>query len=121
MMFISLPVMAGLLMLLYVRHKRFHYVSHGILVIHVYIALYILILIATLVAGLEEYTGWTFWRFPTIALVLYMLHYQYKSLRNFYQQSRAKTLLKFMILFVASTMLFSLLAVIFVINSLLQV
>lgn len=121
MMFLSLPFVAGLLMLLYRRQKKYYYVSHGIHAVHVYIAMYIFILIIIGLNALKDATGWAFWQWLATGIILYTIYYNYKSLRNFYEQSRGKTMVKFMLMLFATIFLFILLTIGFVINSMLQV
>ncbi len=45
MLFISLPIFALLLKLLYVRRKQFYYVDHGIFAVHLYIFSFLLLLV----------------------------------------------------------------------------
>lgn len=121
MMFISLPLVAALISLLYWRNKERTYVSIGILVIHNYIAVYIFTLLSILLAWLASFFWPGFFAVLALLLQLYIFYYQYKSLRNFFGQGRIKTILKFAALAMFSLLLFSFLSTIFVINSLLQV
>lgn len=98
MLFVSLPLFALLLRLLYIRRKQFYYVDHGIFAIHLYIFSFLLLLVMMGVSGLEEYTGWRAFGLVQAVLFLFSLFYTYKAMRNFYRQSRAKTILKFVLL-----------------------
>jgi hypothetical protein len=120
MMFISLPFIALFISLLYVRQKKTNYVHHGILVVHGYIAMYILILFFILLSYVHDQTDSALAGFGMALLAIYMFYYNYKSLRNFFGQSRRKTILKFSMLVLLTFVLFSVLSVAFVINSLLQ-
>lgn len=121
MMFVSLPFLALFVSLLYIRQRRTHYVHHGILVIHMYVAMYILILLYLVLPHLFSLIhAMTIAAVLMMGVVLYMLYYNYKSLRVFFAQSRTKTLFKFFILLILTLLLFSILSIIFVINSLLQ-
>jgi Protein of unknown function (DUF3667) len=121
MMFISLPFLALFISLLYIRQKRTHYVHHGILVVHGYIAMYILILLYLSVSYLTgKMETWGVGAVVMFLLAAYMFYYNYKSLRVFFEQSRIKTIFKFLILVFLTFMLFMFLSSIFVINSLLQ-
>lgn len=121
MMFVSLPFLALFVSLLYMRQQRTNYVQHGILVIHMYVAMYILILLYLLVSYLTMLTNaWLAGSIIMFLLSVYMLYYNYKGLRVFFGQSRTKTFFKFLILLLLTLLLFALLSIIFVINSLLQ-
>lgn len=121
MMFVSLPLVAFFLWLLYRRKKQFYYANHAILVIHDYIAIYLIILISSLVKWTHNYIHWKLFGLIQVALGLYGIYYVYKSMRVFYEESRGKTLLKYFIFFVLVAIMFSILSVGFVVNSVLQV
>ena len=96
--FISLPLFALILKLLYIRRKQFYYADHWIFTIHLYIFSYIFFLIFF---GISKLTNWLA---PSIsgwvqfALWLYWLIYTYKAMRRFYQQRRFKTIVKYLLL-----------------------
>lgn len=98
LLFVSLPLFALLLKMLYVRRKRFYYVDHGIFTIHTYCALFILMLLFYLLDS--AYTKWHWWIFSILrsGVILYMFYYVYRAMRNFYGQGRLKTLLKYFLL-----------------------
>ncbi len=98
MMFISLPLAALLLQLLYVRRrKQFLYVQHGVFLIHVYIAIYIFIMIQYGLQALNELLDWSIISYVIGFIVLLIFFYVYKAMRNFYGQGRGKTILKFLL------------------------
>jgi Protein of unknown function (DUF3667) len=118
MFFISLPLFALLLRLLYVRRKEYYYVSHGIFSIHFYIFIFIAMLV---LFGLGKLNGQLHWQFIKIIQVILsfgLFFYLYKAMRNFYQQRRAKTIIKFFILCSLLLIVLMLLFVIFVFFSL---
>jgi hypothetical protein len=102
-LFISLPLFALILNLLYFRRRNFYYVDHGIFSVHLYIFSFLLLLISF---GLGELTSVTHWRmiiWLQFALWIYALIYYYKAMRRFYGQSRGKTILKYLLLFLLSS------------------
>jgi len=101
-LFISLPVFALLLKLLYIRRKQFYYVDHGIFAVHLYIYSFLLLLIFFGLSGLKSSTGWNWLDWLYIPLVIYPFVYFYKAMRRFYGQGRAKTVLKYILLFILS-------------------
>lgn len=120
MMFVSLPLVALIFMLLYIRRrKEFFYVNHLIHVFHVFIAIYLFTLVTYFFAWLLKLTGWSLFEWLNLIVVLYIFYYIYKSMRNFYGQSRAKTMVKFAAMLVLVFILFLFLSVAFVVNSLL--
>ncbi len=117
MLFFSMPLFALILQLLYVRNKNLYYVNHIVFTIHLYCGTFILILIgisfenlfstfhvkvASWVNGLFVITGFIFW---------------YKSIRNFYQQKRAKTIFKYLLVLVSSLFIMLLIFIAFFIFS----
>jgi hypothetical protein len=101
-LFISLPVFALLLKLLYIRRKQFYYVDHGIFAVHLYIFSFLLLLIFFGLNGLHKSTGWKGLDWLYIPLIIYPFIYYYKAMRRFYGQRRAKTVLKYILLFILS-------------------
>jgi len=100
-LFWSLPFFALILNVLYYRHKKYFYVDHGIFTIHVYCAIFILMLVSILLNQLGELLKWEWFKIIMdllqLAVGFYMLIYLYKAMRGFYKQRRAKTLLKYFI------------------------
>ena len=101
-LFISLPIFALILNILYFRQKKtYYYVSHGIFTIHVYCATFILGMALILLnklsklmhGGLINGLIWLVIAF----ILLYLMIYLYKAMRGFYGQGRAKTLVKYLI------------------------
>ncbi|HEY4936418.1 MAG TPA: DUF3667 domain-containing protein [Puia sp.] len=103
MLFISLPVFALLLKLLYVRRRQFYYVDHGIFAIHLYIFSFLILLIYFLFTKIQTETGWKWLGWLTAPLVIYPFIYYYKAMRRFYVQGRAKTVMKYLLLFMLSS------------------
>jgi Protein of unknown function (DUF3667) len=101
-LFISLPLFALLLKLLYVRRKQFFYVDHGIFSLHLYIFSFLILLILFGIGELRTYTGWGWLNWITGALVICTFIYYYKAMRRFYGQGRAKTVFKYILLFIMS-------------------
>jgi hypothetical protein len=99
LLFISLPLFAFVLLLLYSRQKTFFYSDHLVYTLHIYCAFFIMILTSLcLTAAIGYFTkSAADWVKGIIALTLFF--YWYKSIRNFYGQSRTKTVLKFILLF----------------------
>jgi hypothetical protein len=101
-LWISLPIFAMILNILYFRQKKnFFYVNHGIFTIHVYCATFIqlfLILMLYLI-GRASSANWVHFvtGLATFAIFLWMLIYLYKAMRGFYGQRRAKTFVKYFI------------------------
>ena len=102
-LFISLPVFALLLKLLYVRRKNFYYVDHGIFSIHLFIFSFLLLLVFFGLNALHTATHWRLIIWMQIALWIYAFIYYFMAMRRFYGQSRRKTFLKYCLLFFMAT------------------
>ena len=99
LLFVSLPLFALILRLLYVRRrKQFYYVDHGIFSIHLYIFSFILLLVVMGVSGLVNWTGQDWINWLQLPIWVYSVYYLYKAMRVFYKQRRAKTFIKFLLL-----------------------
>ena len=96
-LFISLPLFALLLKLLYLRQKKFFYVTHIIYTIHLYIFTFIGLLFTMVIDAVQNYTNSTLYDILMASTTIGILFYQYKAMRNFYNQSRLKTIIKFFI------------------------
>ncbi len=121
LLFISLPLFALLLQMLYLRRKEFYYVSHGIFSIHLYIFLFIALLAGLCVNKLQLATHWAFLSIVKGIIGLAVYIYIYKALRYFYRQGRGKTILKFVLLLISFFILISLLFLIFFLFSLFSI
>ncbi len=120
-LFISLPIFALILRLLYVRRKQYFYVDHFIFTIHLYIFTFILMLIFMGMTGLRNLTGWqTVFTIIQVFLLIYLLYYTYKAMRVFYQQRRGKTIVKYLLLNLMAFILVLILISVFFFYSVLQ-
>ena len=101
-LFVTLPLFALILNILYFRHKKqYYYVDHGIFTIHVYCATFILLLLYILVQKIANVVG-VMWLqvicyLIMFAIWIYILIYLYKAMRGFYHQGRMKTFVKYFI------------------------
>lgn len=98
LLFISLPLFAGLLKLLYIRRKNFYYADHGVFTIHHYILSFILLLLVFLWNALEGATDSDIFGILIAITILAWPVYLYKAMRRFYGQGRGKTIVKFLLL-----------------------
>jgi hypothetical protein len=92
-MFIFLPLLAGVMMLMYWR-PRHYYVEHLLLFLHNHAFVFLLLLLAGLASALlKPLAGWI-----SGAVTLYIAWYAYRSMRVVYGQGRALTLGKLALL-----------------------
>ncbi|OIQ97979.1 hypothetical protein GALL_200300 [mine drainage metagenome] len=117
MMFILLPLIALVLRLLYIRRNQFLYVDHAIFIIHLFIAIYILWLISYGFNFFETLTGMKIFGWLSGLMFFVTLFYQYKAMRNFYGQSRIKTILKYCLFNFISLIIFIFIGIIFFLNT----
>lgn len=98
LLFISLPLYAFYLKLLYIRRKQFLYVTHGIFLIYLYIFTFIDLLVYFGLNQIHESMDWDWVGWIEAVVLLYGVWYAYKAMRKFYGQGTGKTMLKFIIL-----------------------
>lgn len=98
MLFVSLPLFALFLKWMYYRKRSYYFVSHAIFSIHYYIFIFIVLLATIGLNKLQEipHLSWLNWIIGLLTVIIFF--YGYKAMRNFYQQSRSKTVLKFFLL-----------------------
>jgi hypothetical protein len=96
--FVSLPLFAFILMLLYIRHKKYFYVNHLMFTIHYYIFSFINLLFYFGADKLEAVTNWSVFSWLKTFLMIAVFFYLYKAIRNYYGQGRFKSILKFVTL-----------------------
>lgn len=87
-LFFLLPIFALFISLLYFRH-RYRYSEHLVLIFNMQTVLFIFLIVGILLDTLFKTD-----LFLNLLLLVFIF-YIYKSLRNFYQQNRFKTMLKF--------------------------
>jgi len=122
MMFVSLPLIALVLQLLYIRRrKQFFYVDHLILLIHVYIAIFISLLVYYGFSALYDVTHFRLFNWLTTVIGIYIFLYCLLAMYNFYKQGIFKTFVKYFILLFVSSILTGILLLILVITSFFQV
>ena len=101
-LFISLPVFAFLLQLLYWRKRDFMYVDHGIFSIHLYIFSFLTLLVVFGINQLNHYLDWKLLYWINGLIMIYGLVYYYKAMRKFYAQGRGITIAKYLALLLLS-------------------
>lgn len=98
-LFISLPLIALLLKLLYARKKHpWLYVDHLIFLVYVFTAVYIIMLVKFGFDGIYNRTGFQIFNWLSIGILGYALIYPIIAMYRFYGQGFFKTLIKYFIL-----------------------
>lgn len=119
-MFITLPLVALIMQLLYIRkRKEVFYVNHVIFLTHVYIALFICFLVSFGISELHDASGWKIFSWLNILVTLYMLIYTPWAMVNFYEQGIVKSGFKYFILLFFTLFLYIFVFSIFAVKSLL--
>lgn len=116
-LFVSLPLIAFILKLLYIRRKQFYYVDHVIYCVHLYCAMFIMIFVTIILSRVEDlpYMNWV--SYVALLFLFYIFWYIYKSMRNFYRQRRGRTFLKYFLLLFISFIVMNILSIIFFVFS----
>lgn len=99
LLFVSLPLFALILRLVYIRKKWrsvFYFADHGVFTIHLYIFSFIVLMLVFGFDKLEKITGWSFFGILMFILFAGLPFYLYKAMRVFYGQGRGKTFIKFL-------------------------
>ncbi len=109
MLFISLPLFALILKLVYIRRKQFYYADHGVFTIHLYIFTFMTLLLIMSIERLEKILNRQVFGYIIALLVLGLFAYLYMAMRRFYGQGRFKTFVKFLIVLVLSIVMMAVL------------
>ncbi len=121
LLFVSLPLFALLLKILYSRRRQFYYTNHAIFTIHLFVFVFIVLLFIFGLNKLQTINGLHWLSYISGIMVLLIFFYNYKAMRNFYQQRRAKTILKFILLHLVNFFIVALLFVVFTFLSLFKI
>lgn len=121
LLFVSLPICAFFLQLLYFRNKNNVYAGNAIFLVYLYVFTFIMLLLYLLLSNLQSAykLGWIAW--IKIALVLYITYYSAKAMKVYYQQGRGITIVKFIVYSFLSFVAIAILFVLFFLLSLLKV
>ncbi len=113
MLFLSLPLFALILRLVYIRRKQFYFADHGVFTIHLYVFSFILLLFVFTLTSVQDHVNW--WGIDVINFILMflMFFYLYKAMRKFYGQRRGKTFFKFLLVAILSLVMMLILLLFF--------
>lgn len=121
MLFVSLPLFALVLKLLYIRNKKYYYADHAIFSIYHYIFTFILFLVLFGMDKLTDIPGLGFLDFILALLFLSGGVYLYVSMKKFYRQGHGKTFLKFLLLNISGVIILLLLFAVFILLSVFEI
>lgn len=122
LLFVSLPLYAFFLKLLYIRHrKEYYFADHGVFLIHLYIFTFLFLLCYFALDKLSDKTHWSIIGWVQGILILAGLFYTLKAIKNFYRQGWGKTILKFFLFNILCTVSILLLFAVFLALSFYQI
>ena len=121
MLYISLPIFAFFIWVLYRRNKNHYFVDHMIFSIHIYCAFYIILFLGQIITTINGYFNAEPSGIIAFLVAFSLFFYLYKSLRNHFNQSRKKTFLKYVILNILTMFLMAILMIIFFMFSLFNI
>jgi hypothetical protein len=116
-LYISLPLFALFLWVLYRRNKNHFFADHIIFSIHLYCAFFILLFALRVFNIITEWIFQKSFGLANVATIGLLFFYLYKALKNHFNQSRSKTILKFLILNVLTFILMIFLMILFILLS----
>ena len=119
-LFVSLPLFAFILKLLYTRRKHFYYNDHAVFTLYHYIFSLILLIFYFLLSEMHDWMKWGLLRFLAGIILLSGGIYLAFAIKRFYKQGWAKTLCKFLLLNVLGLFVLILIFILFLIVSLFQ-
>jgi hypothetical protein len=117
MLFISLPLFALILKLVYLRRKKFIFADHGVFTIHLYVFTFLLLILVFTIDKLQDLLKWVALDIFKAILILGIYIYLFKAMRYFYEQKWLKTFIKFLLVSISSFVMILLLFILFTIFS----
>ncbi|MBI3137612.1 MAG: DUF3667 domain-containing protein [Sphingobacteriales bacterium] len=121
LLFMSLPLFALALKLLYLRRKQFYYADHAIFTVYHYIFSFFLLLFVFGFDKLGKLTHAGFFDWLTVLAFLSGGPYLYFSMKRFYGQGHFKTFLKFLLLNITALIIMMVLFFAFLIFSVFEI
>jgi hypothetical protein len=97
LLFVSLPLYALFLKLLYIRRKKFYYADHGLFLIFLYIFTFIFMLIFLGLDALGDALHWEWVDYLVVFLFFWGAYYAWRAMHKFYEQRKFKTTIKFLL------------------------
>ncbi|HTF28040.1 MAG TPA: hypothetical protein VK625_04300, partial [Flavitalea sp.] len=97
LLFISLPLYALYLKLLYLRNNKNYYVDHIIFLIHLYVFTFIVLMVYFALGAINNRLDSTWIGVLKFALFIFGIAYTLKAMRRYYQQGWLKTVVKFIV------------------------
>lgn len=105
-LFISLPLIAFLLYLLYIRNKQLYFFHHGVFTVHVFIFNFIMLFILLLL--IKYRSNAAIWDFLVPIASTWLMFYMLFAMKKYYGQGWIKTIIKFSVVSLVGLFLFML-------------
>ena len=122
LLFVSLPLYALFLKLIYIRRRNeYYFADHGVFLIHLYIFSFLLLLIYFGADKLDDKADWGGAAYLKIALIVTGLFYSIAAMKNYYLLKWAKAIVNFILLNFLSTFLLGFLFLLFLFLSFYQI
>ena len=98
LLFVSLPLYALFLKLLYIRHrKQYFFADHGVFLIHLYVFTFLFLLFFFALDKLKNKIHVSDLEYVQAILIFVGIFYTLKAMKNFYKQGWGKTIVKFIL------------------------
>ena len=95
MLIISLPFMALIMQLMYLRRKEISFVGHLVYVIHLYVFSFLASALNMILKSIGDIEPLGFVHWIAMSVLIWILYYGYKSMKNFYGGRRLITVICF--------------------------
>ena len=121
LLFVSLPVFALFLQLLYFRNKNNIYAGHTIFLVYLYVFTFIMLLLYFGLDSLQSAYDLRWIGFIEVALFVYIGIYSFLAMKNYYAEGTGLTIFKFIVFNILAFITILILFLIFFLLSLLKV
>lgn len=95
MLIISLPFMALIMQLMYFRRREISFVGHLVFVIHLYVFSFLATALNMILKSIGDVEPFGFVHWIAMAVLIWIVYYGYKAMKNFYGGRRIVTILRF--------------------------
>lgn len=100
-LFLTIPLLALILQLVFIRRKYYYFMHHGIFVLHIATSLFITLFIRNVLNIAQLTLSWEFIDVIKNILMLAWFYFYYRSFKNFYQLKAVKSVGLFLTSFIA--------------------
>lgn len=97
LLFVSLPICALFLQMLFYKNKNNIYAGNAIFLVYLYVFTFLMMIIYFLNNSIRNkyHIGWLGWL--NVVILLYVAYYAFKAMRTYYGQGRFSTIVKFVV------------------------